>query len=222
MFDNFFELLVRILPQLLMGFRVSILIFGLTLLFSIPLGMAICMLRICRIAPVAWLIRIYISIMRGTPLMLQLLVVFFGPYYIFGISISDSYRFFAVIIAFSLNYAAYFCEIYRAGIESIPPGQYEAANVLGYSRLQTFFKIILPQVVKRTLPPVTNEVIMLTKDTSLAFAIAYMEMFTMAKQLASSQRSMVPYIAAGALYYVFNFLVAWIMERFEKKLNYYH
>ena len=222
MFDNFFELLVRILPQLLMGFRVSILIFGLTLLFSIPLGMAICMLRICRIAPVAWLIRIYISIMRGTPLMLQLLVVFFGPYYIFGISISDSYRFFAVIIAFSLNYAAYFCEIYRAGIESIPPGQYEAANVLGYSRLQTFFKIILPQVVKRTLPPVTNEVIMLTKDNSLAFAIAYMEMFTMAKQLASSQRSMVPYIAAGALYYVFNFLVAWIMERFEKKLNYYH
>ncbi|MBO7740945.1 MAG: ABC transporter permease subunit [Victivallales bacterium] len=136
--------MVRILPQLLMGFRVSILIFGLTLLFSIPLGMAICMLRICRIAPVAWLVRIYISIMRGTPLMLQLLVVFFGPYYIFGISISDSYRFFAVIIAFSLNYAAYFCEIYRAGIESIPPGQYEAANVLGYSRLQTFFKIILP------------------------------------------------------------------------------
>ena len=153
--------------------------------------------------------------------MLQLLVVFFGPYYIFGISISDSYRFSAVIIAFALNYAAYFCEIYRAGVESIPLGQYEAANVLGYSRTQTFFKIILPQVIKRTLPPVTNEVITLTKDTSLAFAIAYAEMFTTAKQLASSQRSMVPYIAAGIFYYVFNFLVAWLMEYFEKRLSYY-
>ena len=222
MSDIFGDLLYKILPQLTRGFGISVTIFVLTLLFSIPLGMLICILRISRIPLVPWITRIYISVMRGTPLMLQLFVVFFGPYYFFGISISDSYRFYAVIIAFSLNYAAYFCEIYRAGIESIPIGQYEAANVLGYSRCQTFFKIILPQVVKRTLPPVTNEVITLTKDTSLAFAIACAEMFTIAKQLASSQASMVPYIAAGIFYYLFNFLVAWTMERFEKKLSYYH
>ena len=159
--------------------------------------------------------------MRGTPLMLQILMIFFGPYYLFKMSLSDAYRFPAVIIAFSLNYAAYFAEIYRAGIESIPIGQYEAANVLGYSKLQTFFKIILPQVVKRTLPPVTNEIITLTKDTSLAFAIACTEMFTTAKQLASAQRSMVPYIAAAVFYYIFNFVVAFFMERCEKKLSYY-
>lgn len=183
--------------------------------------MCVCVLRMSRFSPVAWVMRIYISIMRGTPLMLQLLMVFFGPYYLFGLTLSDSFRFPAVIIAFSLNYAAYFAEIYRGGIQSIPLGQYEAANVLGYSRVQTFFKIILPQVIKRTLPPVTNEVITLTKDTSLAFAIAYAEMFTVAKRLASNQRSMVPYIAAGVFYYIFNFVVAWATERLEKKFDYY-
>lgn len=213
--------LVKILRQLQDGFWVTVLIFLLTLLFSMPLGMCICTLRMSKIKIIAWLSRIYISVMRGTPLMLQLLVAFFGPYYLFGVRISDTYRFPAVIIAFSLNYAAYFAEIYRAGIESIPVGQYEAAHVLGYSRIQTFFKIILPQVIKRTLPPVTNEVITLTKDTSLAFAIACAEMFTTAKQLASSNTSMVPYIAAGIFYYIFNFIVAWTMEFFERKLSYY-
>ena len=135
--------------------------------------------------------------MRGTPLILQLMVVYFGPFYIFRITTPRGYRFIAVIIGFVLNYAAYFAEIYRAGIESIPAGQYEAAKVLGYNKTQTFIKIILPQVIKRILPPVTNEVITLIKDTSLAFVISVAEMFTAAKAIASAQRSMLPFVAAG-------------------------
>ena len=153
--------------------------------------------------------------------MLQLMVVYFGPYYLFGIKISPFYRNIAVVIGFVLNYAAYFAEIYQSGIESMPVGQYEAAEILGYSKSQTFLHIILPQVIKRILPSVTNEVITLVKDTSLAFVIAVSEMFTIAKALASSQTSMVPYVAAGIFYYVFNFLVAWIMEKIEKHLSYY-
>lgn len=153
--------------------------------------------------------------------MLQLLVVFFGPYYLFGVSLSYSYRFYAVIIGFSLNYAAYFAEIYRSGIESIPVGQYEAADVLGYSKLQTFWKIIFPQMVKRVMPPVTNEIITLVKDTSLAFALAYTEMFTLAKQVAAAEANIMPLVIAGIFYYIFNFLVAWGMEQIEKKMQYY-
>jgi ABC-type amino acid transport system permease subunit len=160
--------------------------------------------------------------MRGTPLMLQLVVVFFAPYYIFGIKLSNDYRFWAVIIGFSINYAAYFAEIYRGGIESMPRGQYEASDVLGFSKLQTFFRIIFPQVIKNILPAVTNEVITLVKDTSLAFSIAYIEMFTTAKQLVATQSTIAPLFVAGAFYYVMNFVVAYIMERFEKKLSYYH
>ena len=126
-----------------------------------------------------------------------------------------------VIIAFSINYAAYFGEIYRAGIESIPIGQYEAAHVLGYTKCQTFFKIIMPQVIKRIIPPVTNEVITLVKDTSLSSTISVLEMFTIARQLSSAQTSMMPLIAAGIFYYVFNFIVAYLMEQLEKSLNYY-
>ena len=171
--------------------------------------------------------RVFISIMRGTPLMLQLLIWYFGPYYLFDIKLSSlsvgsvNYSFIAVIIGFSLNYAAYFAEIYRAGIESMPKGQYEAATVLGYSRWQTFFRIILPQVFKRILPPMTNETITLVKDTSLAFSLSVLEMFAIAKQMASATSSMIPFIAAGIFYYVFNFLVAGTMAMIEKKLNYY-
>lgn len=153
--------------------------------------------------------------------MLQVMVVYFGPYYLLKLQISSTYRFTAVIIGFVLNYAAYFAEIYRGGIESMPVGQYEAAKLLGYSRTQTFFRIILPQVIKRILPSVTNEVITLVKDTSLAMVIAVSEMFTIAKALASSTTSMAPYVAAGIFYYVFNFLVAWGMEKIEHKMNYY-
>lgn len=159
--------------------------------------------------------------MRGTPLMLQVMVVYFGRYYLLGLQLTSSYRFIAVIIGFSLNYAAYFAEIYRGGIESMPVGQYEAAALLGYTKGQTFLRIILPQVIKRIIPSVTNEVITLVKDTSLAMVIAVSEMFTIAKALASSSTSMMPYVAAGIFYYVFNFLVAWAMEKIEHKLNYY-
>ena len=215
------EVFRNIIIQLLGGLYDTLLIFLYTLLFSLPLGMLVCVLRMCSWRIVSIPMTVFISVMRGTPLMLQLLVVFFGPYYIFGISVSDKYRFPAVIIAFSVNYAAYFAEIFRGGIQAVPVGQSEAALVLGYSKVQTFFKIILPQVIKRALPAVTNEVITLTKDTSLAFALAYTEMFTLAKQLSSSQRSMIPYIAAGVFYYILNAVVAFVMERFEKYFNYY-
>ncbi len=208
------------LRQLSQGMITSIEIFSLTLLFSLPIGLIISLGRLSKNKILSTIIKFYISIMRGTPLMLQLLVVYFGPYYLFGMSISG-YRMYAVIIAFVLNYAAYFAEIYRGGIESIPLGQYEAAKVLGYSRVQCFIKIILPQVIKRVLPPVTNEIITLIKDTSLAFAIAISEMFTVAKAIAASEKTMASFVAAGIFYYIFNFFVAYIMEFIEKKLSYY-
>lgn len=211
-----------IMSMLGKGMITSFWIFFWTLVGSLPLGMLITFGRMSRFKPISLLFQFYISIMRGTPLMLQLFVVYFGPYYIFGIQINDTYRFTATLIAFILNYAAYFAEIYRSGIESMPQGQYEAANVLGYSRAQTFLKIILPQVIKRITPAITNEIITLVKDTSLAFAIGVAEMFTTAKAIAASQRSMTAFIIAAVFYYVFNLLVAFIMDRVEKKMAYYH
>ena len=207
--------------QLLEGFWVSVQIFALTLLFSMPLGMIVAFGRMSKNRLIRTIVKIYISIMRGTPLMLQILVVYFGPYYAFRIQMGRGYRFPAVILAFAINYAAYFAEIYRAGIESIPVGQYEAAQIMGYNKTQTFFKIILPQVFKRVLPPVTNETITLVKDTSLAFTISVAEMFTTAKEIASAQTSMVPLLAAGIFYYIFNLVVATVMEGLEKKFSYY-
>lgn len=207
--------------QMTQGFGQTVLIFVLTLLFSLPLGLLVAFCRMSKISPLRGIAKVFISILRGTPLMLQLIVVFFGPFYLFNIRISNSYRFIAIIIGFAVNYSAYFAEIYRSGIESIPVGQYEAANVLGYSKTQTFVHIIFPQMVKRVLPPVTNEVITLVKDTSLAFAIAYQEMFTTAKQIAAAETSILPLFVAGAFYFVFNFIVAQIMEKIEKKMNYY-
>ncbi len=213
--------LSQILLQLLGGLGVSVQIFLITLIFALPLGLLVAFGRMSRNPLLSALTKIYISIMRGTPLMLQLFVVYYGPYYLFKIKLSPTYRNSAVYIGFIINYAAYFAEIYRSGIQSMPVGQAEAAEILGYTRLQSFFRITLPQVIKRILPSVTNEVITLVKDTSLAFSISVMEMFTTAKALASSQTSMTPLIAAGIFYYVFNFLVAWLMERMEKKLDYY-
>jgi His/Glu/Gln/Arg/opine family amino acid ABC transporter permease subunit len=214
-------ILSNVIPQLLWGMVTSIEIFLLTLLFSLPLGLVIAGGRMSNFTPLRWLMKIYISIMRGTPLMLQLIVVFFAPYYVFGISLSADYRFVAVIIAFTMNYAAYFAEIYRGGIEAIPKGQYEAAQVLGYSRLETFFTIILPQVFKIILPSVTNEVITLVKDTSLSFVIAIPEMFTVAKQIAAADASIAALLVAGLFYYIFNMLVAFVMEHLENRMNYY-
>ena len=214
-------ILSNVITQLLGGMVTSIEIFLLTLLFSLPLGLVIAGGRMSSFAPLRWLMKIYISIMRGTPLMLQLIVVFFAPYYLFGVSLSSDYRFIAVIIAFTINYAAYFAEIYRGGIEAIPKGQYEAAQVLGYNRLETFFIIILPQVFKVILPSVTNEVITLVKDTSLSFVIAIPEMFTVAKQIAAADASIAALLVAGIFYYIFNIIVAFVMEHLEKRLSYY-
>lgn len=202
------------------GMLRTLAIFFLTLLFSMPLGMVVTMLRRSKIKIISTITKAYIAVMRGTPLMLQLLAWYFGPYYLFGASIRG-YRFIAIIIGFSMNYAAYFAEIYRGGIESISQGQYEAAEVLGYNKVQTFFKIILPQVMKTIMPSVTNEVITLVKDTSLAFALAYNEMFAIAKQIAASQTSFTPYIVAGVFYFVMNYVVAFVMERIEKSMDYY-
>ena len=208
------------LMQLIKGLGVTAEIFFLTLIFSLPLGLLVSFGRMSKNALVRTISKIYISIMRGTPLMLQLIVVYFAPFYVFGLKILN-YRFPAIIIAFALNYAAYFAEIYRSGIESMPAGQYEAAKVLGYTKAQTFMRIILPQVIKRILPPVTNETITLVKDTSLAFVLAQAEMFTMAKQIAAKETSIMPLMAAGLFYYIFNLIVAFAMERLEKALNYY-
>lgn len=213
--------LTVVMQQLVGGMGASLLIFVLTLLFSMPLGLLVAFGRMSKFKPLQAIVKVFIAILRGTPLMLQLLVVFFGPYYVFGWTLPRSYRFIAVIIGFAINYAAYFAEIYRSGIESIPKGQYEAASVLGYNKYQTFFKIIFPQMVKRVLPPVTNEVITLVKDTSLAFVLTYEEMFTVAKQIAAAQTTIMPLFVAGVFYFVFNAVVAFAMERIEKKLSYY-
>lgn len=219
--ESFLSKFGYIFLELAKGLLTSLVIFLLTLLFSMPLGLLICFGRMSKFAPLRWIIKLYISIVRGTPLMLQLLVVFFGPYYLFGVTLTPDYRFYAVIIGFSLNYAAYFAEIYRSGIQAVPKGQYEASTILGYSKTQTFFKIVFPQMVKNIIPSVTNEVITLVKDTSLAFALSYTEMFTLAKQIAAAQTTIMPLFVAGVFYYIFNFIVAFIMEHIEKKMNYY-
>lgn len=217
---DFFSIFVKLSE----GLGYSVLIFLFTVLFSIPLGLLICFGRMSRLKPLALLFRVYISVMRGTPLMLQLFVVYFSPFYIFRIplrNMGDHWMFLSVIIGFVLNYAAYFAEIYRSGIASMSRGQYEAAKVLGLGRRKTFFIIILPQVVRRILPSMTNEIITLVKDTSLAFAIGQVEMFTMAKRLASSSVSMQPYVVAAIIYYIFNALVAAGMARLEKRYSKY-
>lgn len=195
-------------------------IFFLTLLFSLPLGMLVALLRMSKNKVVSGVTRAVISVLRGTPLMLQLLAVTYGPYYLLGFGVARN-KLIPVVIAFAINYAAYFAEIYRGGIESMPVGQYEAAEVLGYSKSQTFMRIILPQVVKRILPSITNEVVTLVKDTSMAFTVSYQEMFTIGKQIANSQTSFLPFVVAGVFYFVFNAVVDFVMGRVEKRLNYY-
>ena len=214
--------LETIISMLAQGMVTSIQIFFFTLVGSLPLGLLVAFGRMSTFLPLRWLVRFYISIMRGTPLILQLFIVYFGPFYLFGLQMGQNYRFTATLIAFILNYAAYFGEIYRSGIESIPRGQYEAAAVLGYSRAQTFVRIIFPQVIKRILPPLTNEVITLVKDTALAFTLGVAEMFTQARAIVASQGNLIAFLIAGIFYYAFNALVAFIMERVEKAFAYYH
>ena len=195
-------------------------VFALTLIGSLPLGMIVALLKKSRFAVVRAITSAYITVIRGTPLMLQLLVWYFGPFYLFGLNIGN-WRFPALILGFVLNYAAYFAEIYRGGIESIPVGQYEASEVLGYTKTQTFMRVILPQVIKRIMPAVTNEVITLVKDTSLAFTLAYQEVFSLAKQISASQTSFMPFVIAGVFYFVANYVVEFVMKRIEKSLDYY-
>ena len=195
-------------------------IFFLTLLFSLPLGLVVALLRMSKSKIVSGITRFFISILRGTPLMLQLIAVTYGPYYLFGMTVSRN-KLIPVVVAFAINYAAYFAEIYRGGIESISKGQYEAAQVLGYSKWQTFFRIILPQVVKRIMPSITNEVVTLVKDTSLAFTVSFQEMFTIGKQIANSQTSFMPFLIAGVFYYIMNAVVDFGMGKVENKLDYY-
>lgn len=204
------------------GFLTSLQIFAFTLIGALPLGVPVALLRVSRFKVVRGITRAYISVMRGTPLMLQMFAIYFMPYYVFGIQLTTDSKWQAAIVAFIINYAAYFAEIYRSGLQSIPRGQYEAAEVLGYSKAQTFLYIVLPQVVKRIMPAIGNEVITLVKDTSLAFAIGVGEMFSTAKALVASQVSMVPFAIAAAIYWVFNFAVELVLGRIEKILSYYH
>ena len=212
---------MQIVQQLFNSMGITMEIFFVTLVTSLILGLGLALVRMSKSRVLSLIAKFYISVMRGTPLMLQLLVVYFGPFFIFGMQITPSYRLKAVLIGFALNYAAYFAEIYRSGIVAIPVGQYEAARLLGYSKTQTFVHIVMPQVIKRIIPPVANETITLVKDTSLAFTLAVAEVFTVTKQLVASQSSVVPFIVAGIFYYIFNLIVAVFFDYLEKKMDYY-
>ncbi len=210
------------LELLFSGLLFTLEIFVVTLVGALPLGVPVALARMSKHKWLAWIARIYISVMRGTPLMLQLMAIMFGPYYLFHLNMGPDWKYWACGIGFIINYAAYFAEIYRSGLQSIARGQHEAAEVLGYARGQAFARIVLPQVVKRILPAIGNEVITLVKDTSLAFVLGIMEMFSQAKALAASQVSMVPYAIAALIYWVFNFIVEMALTRVEKQLAYYH
>lgn len=200
------------------GVGVLLQIFIITLILSIPLGIIIAILRNSKCRIISFITRVYILIMRGTPIMLQIIVVYFAPYYLFKINYD---RFLAIIIAFVANYAAYFAEIFRSGINSIPKGQKEAAYTLGFNRIQVFFLILFPQIVKRVLPPVSNEVVSLLKSTSLAQIIGISEMFALAQKQANYYFSVTPLFIAGMYYLVLTFLVSLIFNKVEKKMEYY-
>lgn len=212
--------LLTMITTMASGLYKTAAIFFLTLIFSLPLGMLFALMRMSKNKIISGIMKAIISVLRGTPLMLQLLAVAYGPWYLFRIPGTRN-KLIPVVIAFAINYAAYFAEIYRGGIESISQGQYEAATILGYSKAQTFIRIILPQVIRRILPSMTNEIVTLVKDTSLAFTLSYAEMFTIGKQIANSQTSFTPFIIAGVFYYIFNFLVEVVMGRIEKLMSYY-
>ncbi len=212
------DFLQQMMKPMLEGTAVSLEIFFLTLIFAIPLGVIVAFGRMSKNKFISTPVRVYQLIMRGTPLLLQLMIVFFAPYYIVGRTFD---RFVSAIIAFVINYAAYFAEIFRAGIESIPQGQYEAAKVLGYSKSKTFFRIIVPQVIKRILPPMGNETMTLVKDTALAQTIAVMELFRVATNASSRAFSTVPLLVAGLIYFVLNYVVEKLYIKAEKKLDYY-
>lgn len=212
------EVIWKLIVQMLLDCRVTLGLFALTALFALPLGLLVACGRMSRFKAIQWPVRAYLLIMRGTPLILQLIFFYYMPSYIFGYSLP---RFWAAVLAFSLNYAAYFAEIYRGGIEAIPVGQREAASVLGFSRGQTFGRIILPQVIKHILPPMGNEFMVLVKDTSLAQVIGVMEIFQLAKGSVSLNTSLIPIFVAGVFYLIMNAIVSKGFSIAEKKLDYY-
>ena len=214
-----------VIQSLNVGFLQTLKLFFVTLLGALPLGLIIAFGSMSHFRPLKYITNIIVWVVRGTPLMIQMLIIYYFPGLVLNNAVwggGESGRFVAASVAFIFNYACYFSVIYRGGIQSVPQGQTEAGLVLGMTKSQIFFKITLMQMIKRIVPPMSNEIITLVKDTSLAFVLAVTEMFTMAKQIAAAQTSMVPYIAAGIFYYVFNLLVAMIMEKIEEKLNYYH
>lgn len=212
------DYLIKLIKILLQGLGVSLKIFILTLIFALPLGIIVSVLSMSKNKIIAIITKIYILIMRGTPLLLQIICIYFTPYYLLKISYN---RFIAIIIAFSINYAAYFGEIFRGGIESIPKGQWEAAFTLGFSKRKTFFLIILPQAIKRTLPAISNEVITLVRDTSLAQVIGITELFSIAQKQANFKFSIIPLIMAGLIYLVISLILTIMFNYTEKKLDYY-
>ncbi|MDY5931459.1 MAG: amino acid ABC transporter permease [Candidatus Ornithospirochaeta sp.] len=210
--------MAKLLMQMLSGTAVSLKVFFLTLLFALPLGFLVAKGKMSRIRIVRWITDLYIQIMRGTPLILQLIFVYFAPYYVFGVSYD---RFTAVILAYVINYAAYFAEIYRSGLQSIDKGQYEASKVLGFSKPYTFFHVILPQVIKTIMPSLGNEVITLVKDTALAQTIGVAELFRVAQTASSRMFSTLPIFIAGVFYFVMNYIVSKLFDIAERKMDYY-
>ena len=213
--------ILSVVGQIAPGIGASLILFVLTLIFSMPLGLVICFGRMSKFRPLSMVVNFIISVLRGTPLMLQLVVVFFGPYYVFGLAVSNTWRFWAAVVGFSINYAAYFAEIYRAGIQSIPVGQYEAGQVLGLTKTQTFFKVVLFQVVKRIMAPMSNEVITLVKDTSLANVIAVGELIMSAQNIVKVYAIIWPLFYTAIFYLIFCGVLTLLFNALEKKLNYY-
>lgn len=219
---------IKMIVAMLKGSVTSLEVFMLTLIFAIPLALPIAMGRMSKNKVLSGITNIFLLIIRGTPLMLQLLVVYFGPglfirwLVLQGFDVSFRWnRFVAAIVALAINYSAYFAEIYRGGIESIPKGQYEAAKVLGYTSGQTFFHIIIPQVIKRIVPAMGNEVITLVKDTALVSVIGVSELLMVAKERQGALFSFVPLFIAGVFYFIMNWLVSIGFRKLEKKLSYY-
>ena len=205
--------------QLFEGFGKTVLLFALTLVLAIPLGLVVCACSTSRFKPLSYLFKAIIWVVRGTPLLLQIIVVFYGPGLLFNWQYSE--RMTALVIAFTINYSCYFSEIYRSGIQNLPRGQYEAGYVLGMTRIQIFFRVILPQMIKRILPPMSNEIITLVKDTSLAQIIAVTELVRTANHLQNTYAVIWPVFYAGVFYLVFNGILTLLFGYMEKKLNYY-
>lgn len=210
--------MAKIIFPMLNASVVSIEVFFLTLIFSVPLGFPLVAGRMSRFKPLSYLVNAFLLVIRGTPLILQLIAVYFAPAYLFKLSYD---RFVAAIVALSVNYACYFAEIYRGGIQSIPEGQYEASKVLGFTKSQTFMRVVLPQVVKKIIPPLGNEVITLVKDTALVQVLGVVELFHVAQTQSGRLVSVVPLFIAGLFYFIMNWGVSKFFDIVEKKLDYY-